>query len=268
MEDFRERNKEYQRECRTRWEIKMEEHDRKGQLWMGLFVVAVGVVALLRSMKVEMPAWVYTWQMLLIAFGLFMGLRHWLRPGGWMLPVIIGGFFLADQYFYYGQLRQYIWPMAIILLGFLFMIKSRKRRYYSHRIRKKKVVEAFENADKFTEDYFKDRKKYKVDIFSCFSNTKKKVTAGNFKGGDVTSFFGGTELNLLQADFDGKARLDVTAIFGGAKLIIPANWAVKSDVTSFFGGIEDKRPASVQTPDKILVLDGFVFFGGIEINNY
>lgn len=266
MADFKEQRKEYRKE----WKFNLVEHDRRGQVWFGLFVVGVGVVALLKSMKVEMPVWLHTWQMALIAFGICMGLRHWLRPGGWLVPVVIGGFFLADQYFYYGQLRQYIWPVVIILFGLMFMIKSRRRRCHVRWMEKKNATRPFDNVNEFTEEEYKYRKKYKVDIMSFFSNTKKIVTAKNFKGGDITSFFGGTELNLLQADFEGKAKMDVDAVFGGVKLIIPANWAVKSDIASFFGGIEDKRPvtASAETADKILVLDGFVLFGGIEINSY
>ena len=272
MADFREHNKDYGKEMHARWEMKWEENDRGGHLWMGLFLLGVGVVVLLKKMMVPMPVWLYSWQMLLIAFGFFRALRHRFRPGGWLLLVLVGGFFLADEYFYPGQLQYHFWPAVLILLGLLFIVRSRKK-YRRVQWEKKTIVEDLNNAggpdDSGT---FKVRKKYKkrVDILSIFSYTKKKVLSKEFKGGDVISFFGGTELDLTQADFNGKAKLDVTAFFGGVKLIIPPHWTIKSDVESLLGSIEDKRSVVVSTedPGKVLYLDGLVFLGGIEINSY
>lgn len=85
-----------------------------------------------------------------------------------------------------------------------------------------------------------------------------------FKGGDIVNIFGGTELNLTQADITGKVTIEITTIFGGTKLIVPANWEVKSEAVTIFGGLEDKRSASVMNSngDKVLVLKGTVIFGG------
>lgn len=273
MTDFKEYDdKDFRKEMKRRWEMRMEMHGRGGRVWMGVFLVAVGVVALLKSMMVPMPVWLYTWQMLLIAFGFFMGLRHGLRPGGWLIPILIGGLFLADQYFFQGQLRYHIWPVVIIILGVLFMIKSRRRKYcrvhWMEKMEKKRAAEAFKDTlDEATEDY--NTNDY-VDITSVFSGTKKNILSKNFKGGDIVNVFGGTELNLTQADFSGQVTLDVTAVFGGAKLIIPSNWTVRSELTNIFGGIQDKRSLTMgpQDPEKVLLLDGTVFFGGIEISSY
>jgi predicted membrane protein len=90
-----------------------------------------------------------------------------------------------------------------------------------------------------------------------------------FKGGDVTSIMGGTEIDLSQADFSGTIVLDVTQIMGGTKIIVPSNWEVRSEVTAIFAGFEDKRqqPTAIN-PDKVLRLQGTSIFGGIELRNY
>ena len=93
----------------------------------------------------------------------------------------------------------------------------------------------------------------------------------NFKGGDLVNIFGGTELDLSQADFTGTAIIDLTTIFGGTKLLVPSNWSLRSEGTvTIFGGIEDKRRMQTitETPDKTLVLQGTVIFGGIEIKSF
>lgn len=80
---------------------------------------------------------------------------------------------------------------------------------------------------------------------------------------------GGTELDLTQADFTGVIRLDVTQVMGGTKIIVPAHWEVRSEVTALFAGFEDKRQQpAVTNPDKVLILEGTSFFGGIELRNY
>ena len=84
------------------------------------------------------------------------------------------------------------------------------------------------------------------------------------------NIFGGTELDLSQADLSGVAVIDLTTIFGGTKLLIPSNWSVKSEAVTIFGGIEDKRrmQATIEVPQKTLLLRGTVIFGGIDIKSF
>ena len=91
----------------------------------------------------------------------------------------------------------------------------------------------------------------------------------NFKGGDITIFMGGAELNLSQADIQGTAALDITQIMGGTKIVVPPHWTIRSELTSVFGSIEDKRQnIGIPNPEKVLIIDGTSVFGGIEIRNY
>ena len=43
---------------------------------------------------------------------------------------------------------------------------------------------------------------------------------------------GGSELNFLHADIQGKATIDITQTVGGLKLIVPSNWIIQSNITS------------------------------------
>ena len=109
-----------------------------------------------------------------------------------------------------------------------------------------------------------------IDSVSIFNGIKRTIMSKNFKGGETVTVFGGTEINLLQADFDKVAQLETTVVFGGLKLIVPKNWEVRSEVTSILAGVEDKRYSAVEVvPDeKTLVLTGAVIFGGIDIVSY
>src|SRR5690606_19013484 len=99
---------------------------------------------------------------------------------------------------------------------------------------------------------------------------KKRVFSKNFRGGDVTTLFGGTEIDFTQADLNGEAVVDMTQCLGGTTLIVPANWAVKSDLVAILGGINDKRRhlADAGETNKVLRISGTAVLGGIEIKNY
>ena len=99
---------------------------------------------------------------------------------------------------------------------------------------------------------------------------KKNIISKNFKGGEIVSILGGTELDLSQADMKEEAILEITTILGGTKLIIPSNWDIKSEAVTIFGGIDDKRKMHTITEavEKTLILKGTVLFGGIEIKSY
>jgi len=103
-----------------------------------------------------------------------------------------------------------------------------------------------------------------------FGGIKKIILSKDFRGGDVVNFMGGTEINLTQADIQGRVTIEATNIFGGTKLIIPSTWDVQSDVVAVFGGVDDKRQFAGESPDpkKIIHLSGTCLFGGIEIKSF
>ncbi len=44
-----------------------------------------------------------------------------------------------------------------------------------------------------------------IDAVTVFGGVKKNILSKNFRGGDVTTFMGGTELNLTHADIQGRS---------------------------------------------------------------
>jgi hypothetical protein len=242
-------------------EKRHKDHNRPGRVFGGLIIVAVGVVFLARRTGVYFPHWLFSWEMLLIALGIFIGARHSFRGFGWLIPIIIGSIALIDDFYPYADLRDYIWPLVIIVIGLSMIFRPKRRnkdRYW-------KKWEGEYGAENYGDDF--------IDSTVIFGNVKKNIISKNFKGGDTVTIFGGTEINLMQADVGGKIVLDMTQIFAGVKLIVPPHWKIQSeDLVAIFGGIEDKRPilrdASIVDSEKILVLKGTCIFGGIDIKSY
>jgi len=244
----------------------------RSHIWGGLFILAIGGLLLARQMNVFIPNWVFTWQMALIAIGVFSGLKEGFRGGAWIVMILIGSIFLYDRFDPEINMGRFIWPVILISIGFLILFKPARCRRWRHG---RKFKEGFEkwkqsNSSFAANDPQQYSKEDYLDITSIFGGVKKIVVSKNFKGGDITNFMGGTEVNLSQADIQGVVTIDATNIFGGAKLVVPASWDVKSEATAIFGGIDDKRDLHTIKPDpnKVLIIDGTCIFGGIEIRNY
>lgn len=249
--------------------ISWQKGHRRGKIMGGIAVVTFGVLFLLREANVYIADWIFSWQMILITIGIIGLVRHKFRKMFAYVLIIIGTLFLLREWYPYMINLKFVWPVLIILAGLMIIFKPHKphrfrkrdwdkwRKHHQHHFRE------FEKLDGIPKDDF-------IDSVSFFSGIKKNVVSKQFRGADVVTIFGGSELNLLQADFDEKAVIDVTCFFGGMTLTIPANWQVKSELTCVFGGIEDKtvKNPAPEIEDRILVLKGTCFFGGIEINNF
>ena len=264
MRDFESRCEERKK----RWEDRVERRQGSGHVWTGVLLLLIGSVALLRSYVPDFPRWMFSWQMLLIVLGLFIGFRHRFHGAAWFVLLLVGGTFLVNDYFIHGDIRRHIWPIVLIVIGAFFIFRSRQSPgHHPWSGKKNDIVQPGLTADDPTTSFSQDDY---IDTTSIFGGTKKNILTKDFKGGDVVNVFGGTELNLTQADINGTAILELTTIFGGTKLIVPSNWSVKSEAVTIFGGIEDKRqlPPSLDQPEKILLLKGTVIFGGIDIKSF
>ncbi|MBC7873347.1 MAG: hypothetical protein H7Y01_05090 [Ferruginibacter sp.] len=275
-EDFENRFKERWEERRKRWEERRERHGGNSHIWTGIFILLIGIAALIKVSNPDLPHWLFSWKTFLIALGLFIGFRHRFKGGAWFILMLVGGTFLFTDIYPDISIRQYIWPAALIVVGAFLVLKPR-RRYSGQCLgsEKKKTTTAGPGIAEATviDETYESQKDYQedfVDSTSIFGGAKKNIISKNFKGGDLVNIFGGTELDLTRADFSGTAIIELTTIFGGTKLIVPSNWTVKSEAVTIFGGLEDKRNMQTMSdnPDKILLLKGTVIFGGIEIKSF
>jgi hypothetical protein len=250
---------------------------RNSSLWIGLIVVAVGFFLLMDRLDVIFfPYWFFSWPVLLIVIGLVIGIKKNFKSVGWLILVLIGAFFLLDEIPGFEYLRRYSLPIGVIIVGFFLVFRASvfrgidsdrdKRRVSPDGSSTARATEIFSSNEQHgagsSDDY--------IDLTTVFGGIKKKIFSKSFKGGQTTNFFGGTELDLTQADIDGDVVLDVVQAFGGVKLIVPSNWELKSELTSILGGIDDKRsvPTSAVTNNKRLIITGTCIFGSIDIRSY
>lgn len=241
---------------------------KRNKEWTGVFLVIVGGLLLADKMHVDLPHWLFTWPMLLIGIGLLNGLQHRFKNSAWIILIIIGGAFLIDNEVQGLNLHDLIWPGILILIGLAFIFR-RKNTWDDERDKwKKQWKHDWRQNDQYYTNTPGDTGEF-IDSTNIFGGTKKVILSKNFKGGDITCFFGGAELDLTQADIQSPVRLDVTQVFGGTKITVPAHWEIKNEMTAVFGSVEDKRSvvAPSYDPNKVLIIDGTSIFAGIEIRN-
>ena len=237
---------------------------RGNNMLTGVFILIIGIAALLKATLTDFPDWLFSWQMLLIAFGVFIGLRHNFRGPSWLILILIGSIFLLNEIYPEISFRRFMWPVAIIVVGLFIILRPRRGWKFNPNKKTEGASDSF-----FTEDIDYSKEDF-VDSTSIFGGSKRIIISKNFKGGDLVNIFGGTELDLSQADFTGVAVIELTTVFGGTKLLVPSNWSVKSEAVTIFGGVEDKRRMQTitETPEKTLLLRGTVIFGGIDIKSF
>jgi predicted membrane protein len=222
---------------------------RRGNILAGLLLLIVGGVLLARQMDYHFPSWLFSWEMLVIVIGVFIGAKSNFRDFGWMIVSGIGLIFLFDDI--WPEAYNYIWPAVIIIVGLVLILRPVR----------KKSSDVIVPGDAYREDI--------LDVTAVFGAVKKIVLSKNFRGGEAVSVFGGSEINLSQADFTDPVKVEVVAVFGGIKMVVPSNWEIRSEAAAIFGGVEDKREQKPGTvPDKVLILDGVAIFGGIEITSF
>jgi predicted membrane protein len=230
--------------------------------------MAAGLLLLAYKLGAPVPAWLISWPVGLIALGLAINLAHRFKSMPGFILMFVGAFNLLAQNVPDLHLRNYTLPIILILIGVFFMFRPKKA--WRHRRNFGAHPNEWRPGTEHDGYVVKSEGSDFIDSTCVLGGTKKIVVSKNFKGGDITCFMGGAEIDLSQADIQSTAMIDVTMIFGGCKLIVPANWEIKSEISVVFGGLDDKRVLNAAniTPGKVLILEGTAVFGGIEIRSY
>ena len=234
----------------------------------GFLLLGIGGVWLSRQFGFHTPDWLFSWPMLLVAIGLFVGIRNNFSDFSWLILIGIGAYFLVEDKLDIPMEK--IWPVIIIGAGLALILAPRRKRRREDRYNKRSAGKYYDPAGKEGEGNTTDDPEEVLEIVSVFAGIKKTVYSKNFRGGEAVCIFGGADINLSQADFEGTIVLEFVHIFGGSKLVIPPHWELRTDAAVVFGGIDDRRKVPQQPYDhnKVVILKGAIIFGGVEIKSY
>ncbi|MDP4223322.1 MAG: DUF5668 domain-containing protein [Bacteroidota bacterium] len=251
-EDYREERRHLREERR---QMRHDNpHFATNRVLIGVILVIAGLFLVIRNTGF-FPEFIdnviFSWPMLLVAIGLVMTLGAAEKTAG-IIVMAVGGFFMIPLIFRETfHMYNMFWPTIFIIVGVIFI--ATKRRGWSG-----------VSKEIAGDDY--------VDYVNVFSGGERQVVSQNFKGGKITSVFGGIELDLTKAILaTGVAELEIACVFGGATIIVPDDWNVKIEVTPVLGGFSDSRklfPGRTIDSTKQLLIKGAVVFGGGEVKSY
>lgn len=218
-----------------------------GQFLVGAIVVLVGVLLLLETTG-AFP----TRTLLVYAPSLFVLAGVWSLVGSRFRnvvgPLVLIGVagaaqLIALDYATVDQLAVY-WPLLVIAFG-LSIVLGRVRSGVRH-----------------TDAGY-------TTSFAAFGGVEKRNTSSAFLGADLTAAFGGTELDLRDAEIPERpATINAIALFGGVEIVVPREWNVQMDVVPVFGGATDERLRRESDHEAIdLVVTGFAAFGAVSVTD-
>jgi hypothetical protein len=123
----------------------------------------------------------------------------------------------------------------------------------------------------------------RLDEVNIFWGGRRRIITKNFMGGEIVSIFGGFNIDLREADFQGDSvQIEIATIFGGGEIRIPPNWSVALEAVGIFGGATDttRHPEQTNQPSaaassgappnpapKKLIIKGVCIFGGMTLKN-
>lgn len=234
----------------------METRHYDKRLWLGIIIVLAGLFFLANNfgmLDYQLRRYLFRWEVLLMGLGLVFLLGDRNKTTGIILLLVGGVFYLKDFLHWHFNFWQLFWPSLLIFIGVMIIFRHRLDRDWHDR----KVVS---NGDI-------------LDEMAIFGGGDRVITSQQFKGGRVTTVFGGLNFDMLRAKLNpGKNYIDVFSVFGGMKLMVPEDWTVKVQVVSIFGGFGEKHryiKRDVASGEETqLIIKGTVIFGGGEIKRY
>ena len=222
----------------------------------GSILIFIGGLFLLNSLSIidfRFSRVIFSWPFFLMIIGVFILVNTSKKVLGGILSGV-GAFLLLPRVFpdlYFDG--SVVFPVILIAFGLYILLNRAKQRQ-----------ESLRNDGSIKKDT--------IDDVAVFGGGSKIIYSDNFKGGNVTAVFGGSEINLMSCKLaDGENVLDVLMVFGGPTIIVPKEWNVVINVTSILGGFSNKsvrNPNLVVDQSRTLVIKGLAMFGGGEIKTY
>ena len=239
----------------------------KGRIFFGIVVVIVGVLLLLMAFDVvpidgigELLLYVPS---LFILWGLYLLVaQRFKRASG---PIVMIAIAAVVQLMLLDVLKwDYVWPIAIILIGVAIIAggsgyRGRRRRERRRREQRHAKPDAHASSEG------------NLDISVTMSEVDERNRSKEFQGGEISCVMGRVKLDLTEAEIvEPPARIHVDIVMGGVEILVPDHWIVQNDFARTMGEVEDhteSRRSAAPDDGTTLILSGSVTMGHATIES-
>lgn len=216
---------------------------RPMRLWIGLVLVALGVVAVLDATGVvesseTVDRW---WPVAVIGAGIIGMVVQRRLALGMLVITAIGFALLADAQDWTAE--DVLGPALLVIIGLAILLGPLR-----HGVSRTSAMEG-------------------ESPFALFGAAKIKDHSEHLRHAEASALFGGATLDLREAHIDDEATVDATAIFGGVNVLVPKGWRVSLGGLPIFGGFEDKTEGNGSLPEEAprLNVKATAIFGGVDV---
>jgi predicted membrane protein len=218
-------------------------------LMFGLLIILIGIVFTLDNLNIaDSRQYIRYWPAGLIAIGAakLWQVKHGYGSAlGGVLFVIAGIWLLLDTLEIIVVSFVDFWPILLIVVGSVIVWQGIRGR--QHR------------AAGPSDDT--------INAIAVLAGVNRGSNSAQFRGGELTAFMGGCEIDLRQAAINGEATIDLFAMWGGIEIQVPENWVVIGRVTPVMGGFDDTTRPPQGVSNHKLIIRGVVLMGGVEVKN-
>lgn len=232
---------------------------RRGGIFFGLLVLAVGVLTLLsRVLSWDVSFWSILWPTALLTFGLYeITSRFSFLSIGY---TFFGGYFLLENLHVIDlDLGNLIWPIIVIIFGLSLLadaIRKPKKPRFNFIRNKNKNTNPIKEYN-LGEDSF--------DIEVCFGEAVYNVPLPMLETGNIECNFGEVMVDLSECEeVATNCRIDAECSFGELHLRVPKRFFVKPAESTFCASVNVIGHPNPDTTGTI-TLDADVSFGEITI---
>ena len=109
-----------------------------------------------------------------------------------------------------------------------------------------------------------------VDLVAIMGRDHRVINTPEFRGGQMTSVMGRSELDLRTAAIapGQDVAVDVFMVMGGGTIRVPEGWSIDVNTTRIMGDVKDRRTGARDTTGAPrLIIRGFILMGGLSIRS-
>jgi hypothetical protein len=255
------------------------DHGHGSAIPFAFVVIAAGIMLLAFNSGVLPWEWkrvFFSVQMLLLVFSMNEYAKGHFTAGSVLLAV--GGFFMVRRLApIYPDIAasgagDNWWPVllivaGILILGSIFFRKPCRGGWYDNCRHGNRRGGYDDNRRDHGWHGHGKRVSGVIDIEVIFGGCEQVYLDPEFRGGKISSVFGGVKLDLRRTTLpEGETWLRIESVFGGVEIDTPEDWLIEIRGESIFGGFDDRRlpPRDGKYVEgrKLIVKTSNVFGGG------
>jgi predicted membrane protein len=222
------------------------------QVFMGIAAIGFGFLFLLDNLNIwDYHRAITFWPAVFIVLG---AIKLWdtdSRDGRvfGVVLIAVGMTSVLNRLGYINFNIREMWPLVLIAVGMVIVYRA---------VTGRRLLERPPAAGVESDDF--------IDVTAILGGFSRRITTQHFRGGEVTAFMGGAELDMREASLEGEAVINVFAALGGITIKVPTDWTVILAGTPIMGGFEEKTGMPKEA-SKRLVVRGYAVMGGVEVRN-